>query len=50
MSAFFEISPVGFTRRSRVYRRDAIRFHGLDAILGGWMDWLCGTDSLDRMW
>ena len=31
-------------------RRDAIRFQGLDAILGGWMDWLCGTDSLDRMW
>ena len=33
---FFEISTVGFTRRSRVYRRDAIRFQGLDAILGGW--------------
>ena len=33
--SFFEISPVGFTRRSRVYRRDAIRFQGLDAILGG---------------
>ena len=33
-----------------MYRRDAIRFQGLDAILGGWMDWLCGTDSLDRMW
>ena len=48
--SFFEISPVGFTRRSRVYRRDTIRFQGLDAILGGWMDWLCGTDSLDRMW
>ena len=47
---FFEISPVGFTRRSRVYRRDAIRFQGLDAILGGWMNWLCGTDSLDHMW
>ena len=27
-----------------MYRRDAIRFQGLDAILGGWMDWLCGTD------
>ena len=26
--SFFEISPVGFTRRSRVYRRDAIRFQG----------------------
>ena len=36
MVSFFEISPVGFTRRSRVYRRDAIRFQGLDAILGGW--------------
>ena len=48
--SFFEISPVGFTRRSRVYRRDAIRFQGLDAILGGWMDWLCDTDSLDRMY
>ena len=48
--SFFEISPAGFTRRSRVYRRDAIRFQGLDAILGGWMDWLCGADSLDRMW
>ena len=51
--SFFEISPVGlkgFTRRSRVYRRDAIPFQGFDAILGGWMDWLCGTDSLDRMW
>ena len=24
----YEISPVGFTRRSRVYRRDAIRFQG----------------------
>ena len=47
---FFEIIPVGFPRRSRVYRRDAIRFQGLDTILGGWMDWLCGTDSLDRMW
>ena len=46
--SFFEISPVGFTRRSCVYRRDAIRFQGLDAILGGWMDWLCGTDSTDR--
>ena len=48
--SFFEIIPVGFTRRSRVYRCDAIRFQGLDAILCGWMDWLCGTDSLDRMW
>ena len=47
--SFFEISPAGFTRRFRVYRRHAIRFQGLDAILGGWMDWLCGTDSLDRM-
>ena len=36
--SFFEISPVGFTRRSRVYRRDGIRFQDLDAILGGWMD------------
>ena len=26
--SFFEISPVGFTRRSCVYRRDAIRFQG----------------------
>ena len=41
---------MGFTRKPRVYRRDAIRFQGLDAILGGWMNWLCGTDSLDRMW
>ena len=24
----YEISPVGFTRRSRVYRRDAIQFQG----------------------
>ena len=48
--SFFKMSFVGFTRRSRVYQRDAIRFLGLDAILVGWMDWLCGTDSLDRMW
>ena len=46
----FRNQSVGFTRRSRVYRRDAIRFQGLDAILGGWMNWLCGTDSLDRTW
>ena len=36
--SFFEINPVCFTRRSRVYRRDAIRFQGLDAILGCWVD------------
>ena len=37
--SFCKISPVGFTRRSRVYRRDAIRFQGLDAIqLGGCTD------------
>ena len=54
--SFFEISTLGFTSRSRVYRRDAFRFQGLDAILSGWTAYVaqiasiaCGYEEVPRV-